>query len=359
MSDDAGRAQRVATRLLSVDRLAAQNAPLGSDAVSAPLVSVVTPVYNTGAYIEDAIRSVLSQSYENWEYIICENHSTDDTALIAKRFADQDPRIRIVSPPEHLPQAQNFNHALQQISADSTYTKMILADDWMFPNCLTDMVAVAETSPTIGMVGAYRLEGTDGRNFGLPVEDTVVPGRVPVRMHFIDHNFVFGTQSSVMYRSDIVRERNPHFFDEDRHYFDTDAALQILEDRDFGFVHQILTFSRVQEDAITQREAGRFSREVDGMIAIHSYGHLYLDDAEYETSERWYHRRYYERVGREWLLGVFRKGPGDFWEFHEQWLASAGLTLDRRELMTGAARAVGRALLSPLEVLDRVKRARR
>jgi glycosyltransferase involved in cell wall biosynthesis len=66
------------------------------------LVSVVTPVYNTGEYLEAAILSVLAQSYRNFEYIICNNHSTDETAEIAARFAASDPRIRVVSPPAFL-----------------------------------------------------------------------------------------------------------------------------------------------------------------------------------------------------------------------------------------------------------------
>ena len=66
--------------------------------MSEPFVSVVTPVYNTGEFIEQAIRSVLEQTYQNFEYIICNNHSTDDTGDIAARYAALDPRIRVVHP---------------------------------------------------------------------------------------------------------------------------------------------------------------------------------------------------------------------------------------------------------------------
>src|SRR5687768_685276 len=101
--------------------------------MNTPLVSVVTPVYNTGEYLEEAIRSVLAQSYSNLEYIICNNHSTDASGEIAARYSSLDPRIRVVQPPRFLPQAENFNFALQQISPESRYCKMLLADDWMFP----------------------------------------------------------------------------------------------------------------------------------------------------------------------------------------------------------------------------------
>ena len=62
---------------------------------AAPLVSVVTPVYNGAAYLSECIESVLAQTYTNWEYIIVNNCSTDRTRDIASHYAQQDTRIRL------------------------------------------------------------------------------------------------------------------------------------------------------------------------------------------------------------------------------------------------------------------------
>ena len=62
-----------------------------------PLVSVVTPVYNGAAFVSECIESVLAQTYENWEYVIVDNCSTDGTAEIAAGYASSDPRIRLVA----------------------------------------------------------------------------------------------------------------------------------------------------------------------------------------------------------------------------------------------------------------------
>ena len=129
-------------------------------------VSVVTPVYNDDPYLEECIRSVLAQSHQDFEYIICNNHSTDESASIARRFADLDSRIRVVSPPTFLPQVMNFNFALRETSKESVYTKIVFADDWMFPQCLEEMVRVAEQRASIAMVSSYRLVGTKGEGFG-------------------------------------------------------------------------------------------------------------------------------------------------------------------------------------------------
>ena len=58
------------------------------------LVSIITPVYNKEKYIEATIQSVQSQTYENWELVIVDDCSTDDSAAVIKQYAADDKRIR-------------------------------------------------------------------------------------------------------------------------------------------------------------------------------------------------------------------------------------------------------------------------
>lgn len=101
-----------------------------------PFVSVVTPVYNGGKYISECIESVIDQTYTNWEYVILNNCSTDNTLEIAKKYARDDERIRIYNNDEFLKQIPNWNAALQKISGNSKYCKEVHADDWLVPECL-------------------------------------------------------------------------------------------------------------------------------------------------------------------------------------------------------------------------------
>ena len=57
------------------------------------LVSIITPTYNCGRFIEKTIQSVLNQTYTNWEMLVVDDCSTDDTESIVKKYADSDPRI--------------------------------------------------------------------------------------------------------------------------------------------------------------------------------------------------------------------------------------------------------------------------
>ena len=100
---------------------------------SQPLVSVVTPFYNTEGYLSECIESVLKQSYDNFEYILSNNCSTDRSSEIAEEYAKQDHRVRLISNGEFLDQVKNYNRALRYISPQSKYCKIVQADDWIIP----------------------------------------------------------------------------------------------------------------------------------------------------------------------------------------------------------------------------------
>src|SRR5262245_11051164 len=184
-----------------------------------PLVSVVTPFYNTEAYLAEAIESVLAQTYSNFDYVLVNNCSTDGSREIAERYAARDPRIRLFHNEELLPQLRNYNRAISHISPDARYFKMVQADDWIFPRCLEEMVAVAEANPKVGVVSSYRMVGKGVGPSGLPFSKTAMSGREACRLNLIEDLYLFGSQTTVLVRADIVRARKP-FYAEDRYFAD-------------------------------------------------------------------------------------------------------------------------------------------
>ena len=68
-----------------------------SENTDQPLVSILTPVYNGERYLRDCIDSVLAQDYQNWEYHIVNNCSTDGTLQLAESYAAKEPRIRVLT----------------------------------------------------------------------------------------------------------------------------------------------------------------------------------------------------------------------------------------------------------------------
>src|SRR5580704_19168470 len=172
---------------------------------STPLVSVVTPFYNTRDYLAECIESVLRQTYTNWEYILVNNFSTDGSNEIAKHYADRYPdKIRLIHTDSFLNQVQNYNFALSQISPDSVYCKMVQADDWIYPECLQSMIEVGEAHPKVGFIAAYELERSWVSLDGLPYPSPEVSGREVCRLFFLNNINLFCSPTSLLMRSAMV-----------------------------------------------------------------------------------------------------------------------------------------------------------
>ena len=178
-----------------------------------PLVTVVTPVYNGEKYLVECIESVLAQTYQRLEYIIVNNCSTDRSPEIIKAYAEKDSRIRLHNNKELISAAENHHTGFRQMSPKSKYCKVVHADDWLFPECIEKMVNLAEENPSVGIVGSYRLDGNWVNLDGLPYPSHVLSGREICRAFLLGGPYVFGSPTSLLIRSDIVRNRDP-FYDE-------------------------------------------------------------------------------------------------------------------------------------------------
>jgi glycosyltransferase involved in cell wall biosynthesis len=311
-----------------------------------PLVSVVTPFHNAECYLAECIESVLAQSYRNWEYILVDNCSTDGSGEIARAYAGREERIKLVGNTRFLPQVENYNHALRRISDESRYCKIVQADDWIFPECLTEMAAMAESHPTVGLVGAYRLDQSRVTCDGLPYPGSVLPGRNVCRSSLLNEYFVFGSATSILIRSDIVRSRTP-FYNESSYHEDTEACYEILRDHDFGFVHKVLTFTRRENESISSRDRRNDpSHLLDRFVALRKYGSDFLDGPELEKALRDLEARYLRFVA----AGALGRRDGEFWEYHRSALEQTGYSLSWSRLWKQAALELGSLLFRPARV---------
>ena len=305
-----------------------------------PLVSVVTPVYNGAEFIGECIESVLAQTYENWELVIVENCSTDGTLEIARRYEERDPRIRLVTPDVFVGQVENQNRAMNEASPESKYTKVLHADDWMFPECLERMVELAEHHPTVGIVGAYRLEETRVTLTGLPHSISVLSGRELCRSALLGrpYPYLFGSPSSLLIRSDLVRKRDPFYNVGNLYTNDAEACLETLRESDFGFVHQVLTFTRRHEGTVFwayDRLGGLLPENVKLMKR---YAPVYLEQDEYQ-------RRLAVLLvfyGLFLLRNLHRLPVRDFRAYHLQAARDLKASVDLRDVLAGVQQQLRR-----------------
>lgn len=320
---------------------------------SQALVSIVTPVYNGADHLAESIESVLAQTHQNWECIVVNNCSTDASAEIARSYAARDSRIRVVNNEKFLRVIANHNVALRQISPSSKYSKFVFADDWIFPECLERMVAVAEAHPTVGIVGAYGLRGRQVMWTGLPYPGTLISGREICRKLFLENLYVFGTPHSLLFRSELVRTHDP-FYNESNLHADSETCCDLLKSCDFGFVHQILTFTRLRPGSLTE-----FTDEVNTLIVgrLHdliTHGPDYLTPAEFKACLDRKVSEYYEFLAGCVLRGRDKK----FWDYHKRKLNDAGLGFDRARLARATLAELGSALLNPKDTFERLMKSK-
>jgi glycosyltransferase involved in cell wall biosynthesis len=313
-------------------------------------------MYNNVEYVAECIESVRAQTYEHWDYVIVNNCSTDGSEKIARQFAAEDSRIRVLDNDSLLPALANHNRALRQISPASKYCKMVFSDDWLFPRCLEEMVALAEAQPSAGIVGAYALQGLETmvKWAGLPYPSSCIDGREVCRRFFLEDIYVFGTAHSLLYRSDLVRSHDP-FFNEANLHADREVCFDLLRSCDFGFVHQVLTFTRERSGSLTEM-ARQLNTSVGGRLyELIKYGPDFLSPREYRSCRAKLVNEYYNYLAVSLLLGG---RDAKFWKLHKQKLAEAGFDFSYGRLSAAVLARCVRAVTHLSETFEKLKLAR-
>lgn len=295
-----------------------------------PRVSVVTPVYNGEKHIATCIESVLAQKYPNLEYIVVNNCSTDRTLEIVRSYASRDPRIRVISNESLLDVIDSHNKAFSVAPPENKYIKIVGADDWLFPTCVTEMVDLAEAHPNVGMVTSYVLSGTRVVFDGLPFDDmpfagTVIKGRDMCRMRLLHRTFVFGGSSASLLRTSAVKEQLP-FYTVGNYHGDDDAYLRLLQRYDFGFIHQVLTYRRRGEDSPTTHFLQSFNFHILHIVEeLVKFGPAYLTPQEFQMRLQESTEEYYKFLAHQ----AFEFRSWDFWRTHSQRVRTLGTPFDR------------------------------
>ena len=105
-----------------------------------PIVSICVPTFNGAATVSETIRSILQQSFQEWELVISDDESADNTLTKIKEF--DDPRIRIISSRPRTTPADNWNHCIEH--AQGKYIKVMGQDDLLLSDCLESEVEIMD-----------------------------------------------------------------------------------------------------------------------------------------------------------------------------------------------------------------------
>lgn len=145
-----------------------------------PLVSILITAYNREKYIAEAIESVLASTFKNYELIIVDDCSIDNTYTIANNFIKLDNRIIVYQNKINIGQFANRNKAASY--ATGKYLKYVDSDDTLNPNCIAVMVAAMEKNPHAGLGFCHTINN-------LP---TLYPFSIDSKLAFVRHFFEGG-----------------------------------------------------------------------------------------------------------------------------------------------------------------------
>lgn len=221
--------------------------------IQGPLVSVMMPTYNGAPYLRAAIDSVINQTYTNWELIIVDDGSTDDTPTILQEYSLRDKRVKPYRI-ERGGRGKARNKCLQESSGK--YIAVCDSDDISLPNRFQVHVDFLESHPDIGVVSAQILYFEDQK---APVSSF----RYPENQHEIKSKFDRGKMGVChavsMFRRELIDKVGP-YSEECLRAQDLEFFLRVNEVSQFACLPDVLLLYRNNPANTTYRFWVRLSK---------------------------------------------------------------------------------------------------
>ncbi|PSF38063.1 hypothetical protein C7H19_06215 [Aphanothece hegewaldii CCALA 016] len=211
---------------------------------SSPSVTVVMSVYNGEAYVAEAICSILEQTYQDFEFIIINDGSTDSTQMLICQYAERDSRIRVIHHSQNMMLVYSLNHGLAL--ARGKYIARQDADDISLPKRLEQQVNYLEQNPEVVAVsGRFHRLVSNRLHHG---ENIIVHMGNPMLMPW-HMAFAYSAQHSLsMYRAGVVAP-----YRKDRlHSEDYDMWYRLMKIGHIVNLPQVIAHVRLHENNITR-----------------------------------------------------------------------------------------------------------
>ena len=129
------------------------------------LVSIIMPLYNCETFVEDAIQSILEQTYQNWELIIVDDMSTDNSYSVVEEYIRGEVRIKLHKMAENSGVAAARNYAIEL--AEGTFIAFLDSDDLWLPTKLVKQIEAMEMENILLSYGSYILIDENGNSRGI------------------------------------------------------------------------------------------------------------------------------------------------------------------------------------------------
>lgn len=223
------------------------------------MISIILPTYNSAQTIARAIESVIAQTCTDWEFLILDDGSTDDTAGVVQRFTD--PRIVYIKQPQNLGLQKTLNHGLDL--AKGEFVARVDADDmWHDHTKLEQQLAYMDQHPECVLIGTgVRVvdeKGIEHQTYTMPVTDRAI------RLKLLGKNCFI--HSSVLFRNTGVRySESPHVL----HAEDYELWLRLGMAGTLANLSAVMTTYTSARSSITMRNRVVQARRVLSLVYQH------------------------------------------------------------------------------------------
>ncbi len=226
--------------------------------MSLPKISVCIPVFNGQDFIKEAIDSVLNQSFTDFEIIIVDNHSTDNTVNVVKSYSDS--RIKLFINENNIGMIPNWNKTMEY--ANGKYIKILPADDLIYPNCLELQAKILDedNEQKISLVGGRRnIINNKGKilfNRGFAKVKQTISGKDAINKVIKSGGNIIGEGGAVMFRKEILKKTgvfNSQIF----YVLDLDLWFKILLHGNYAFTPDVVSAFRVSSTSASVEVANK------------------------------------------------------------------------------------------------------
>lgn len=250
------------------------------------MISVCIPTYNGSEYLRACLDSVMAQTLADFEVLVVDDTSSDNSVAIAEEYAAADPRVRVVKNERNLGLVGNWNRCIELACGE--WIKFVFQDDLIEPDCLEKMLAVAR--PEIGIVCCKREFIFDGvsektrsdylRYVGMYDIEKLLPGKTLIApdefsrvvCDTISHNFVGEPTSMLLHRDLFIRYGafNPRLIQ----VCDMEFWARIGVNRGMIYLPERLAWFRVHGSSTSESNMSKRRNQVmmlDQMVMLHDF----------------------------------------------------------------------------------------
>lgn len=241
------------------------------------MVTVLMPVYNAGEFIKEAIDSILDQTYEEFEFLIINDGSTDSSINIIESYKDK--RIKLINNTENVGFTKSLNKGIE--IAQGKYIVRMDADDIAETNRIEVQVEFMEDNEDVAVAGSNVVIFLSDKPLIKKLTD------FPTRYSEIKCKLLFESpimHQTVIMRKDVLLENNYRYKGEYKNIEDYELWMEMAEDHKIVNISKKLLRYRVISNSITNRSLKRMSDKIKGMKKVYILGLDYLG-VEYSEDE--------------------------------------------------------------------------